>query len=147
MLHHSSVQLPIRRSSNHRLDQVERTLGYQHLEQGFDNASPCMPMGIKKGHKFHAPKTANDISKDNAVNEVFNQVSQSVLDKSMMQQAYPAESHEAEREREEAGTIDFPDEEESGDVPVARSDVKELEKAFDEEEEVLEQLQLPDCYS
>jgi hypothetical protein len=47
--------------------------------------------------KFNAPKTAKDISKDDTVNEVFNQVSQSVSDKSMMQQAYPAESHEAER--------------------------------------------------
>lgn len=66
--------------------------------------------------KIHAAKTAKDISKDDAVNGVFNRVSQSILDKPMMQQAYSAESHEAERE--EAGTIDFPDEEESGDVPV-----------------------------
>jgi hypothetical protein len=73
-------------------------------------------MGIKKGQ---VPCAKNGQSSDDTVNEVFNQVSQSILDKSMMQQALPAEGHEAERE--EAGTIDFPDKDESGGVPCSCS--------------------------
>ena len=143
ILHHPLVQFSIRCTSNHGFDQVGRWGGPGDISIWSKQLATFHPIcqWASGKDKLNAPKTAKDISKDDTVNEVFNQVSQSVSDKPLMQRAYPAESHEAERE--EAGTIDFADEDESGDVPAVASDVKKLEKAFDEEKEMLEQLPLP----
>ena len=92
-------------------------------------------------NKFHTPKTSDDMSSDPGVAQTLHDVSQKIMDQSMMEVAYPAESQQSRIE--EIGTLDFPEEDDSGE-PEEATNVADLERAFDEEEQMLDEIPLPD---
>ena len=102
--------------------------------------SPLQQWASRK-NKFHTPKTSDDMSSDPGVAQTLHDVSQKIMDQSMMEVAYPAESQQSRIE--EIGTLDFPEEDDSGE-PEEATNVADLERAFDEEEQMLDEIPLPD---
>ena len=91
-----------------------------------------------KKDKHHAPRSIDDIVRDPTVAQLMDRCHQNLLQAGVQQIAFPAEAQESAME--ELGTIDVPDQDDG--EPII-PDVRELEQAFDEEEQMLDEIPLP----
>ena len=91
--------------------------------------------------KFHAPRSHDDVVRDPDIVARLEKISENICNEDVYDVAFPAEASEIKLE--DLGTLDQPDEpEEAGDEELPAT-LKEVEEAFDQEEEMLESLPLP----
>lgn len=92
--------------------------------------------------KFQAPRSYDDVARDPDIAAKLEEISENICNEDVYEVAFPAEAEETRLE--DLGTLDHPDDpEEGGEENELPPTMKEVEEAFDQEEEMLESLPLP----
>ena len=92
--------------------------------------------------KFQAPRSYDDVARDPDIAAKLEEISKNICNEDVYEVAFPGET--SETRLEDLGTVDHPDDpEEGGEESELPPTMKEVEEAFDQEEEMLESLPLP----
>ena len=92
--------------------------------------------------KFQAPRSYDDVARDPDIAAKLEEISENICNEDVYEVAFPAEAEETRLE--DLGTLDHPDDpEEGGEENELPPTMKEVEEVFDQEEEMLESLPLP----